>query len=76
MREKVKGYSGNTAVYDFESYISDSGESDDWIDGTSLTNDFLGGVPYHANACIKVFTIAPNDDYVEGSDTRGYKSIW
>ena len=72
----IKGYSGNAAVYDFESYISDSGDDDDWIDGTSLTNDFLGGVPYHANVCIKAFTIAPNNDYVEGEDTRGYKSIW
>ena len=62
-------------MYDFESYISDSGDDNDWIDGTSLTNDFAGGIPYHANACIKVFTIAPNNDYVE-EEARGYKSIW
>ena len=72
----IKGYSGNAAVYDFESYIFDSGDPDDWIDGTSLTNDFLGGVPYHANVCIKVFTIAANNDEIESEDVRCYKSIW
>ena len=68
----IKGYSGNVAVYDHESYISNSGDPDDWIDGTALTNDFAGGVPYHANVCIKAFTIAPNNDYVEEEP----KSIW
>lgn len=60
----IKGYSNNAAIYDYESFISDTGKDDEWMDGTELTNDFLGGAPYHVNACIKVFTIAPNDDEI------------
>ncbi len=67
----VKGYSGNAVVFDRESYFSDLGE--EWRDGTEMVDDFHGGVPNHANACIKAFTIAPNDDAIE--EFMEYKTI-
>ena len=66
----VKGYSNNAAVYDRESYISDTGEPDSWDDGTEMVDDFHGGIPYHVNACIKVFTTAPNDDEITDSQAK------
>ncbi len=56
----VKGYSGNAVVFDRESYFSDLGE--EWLNGTDMVDDFHGGIVNHSNACIKAFTIAPNDD--------------
>ena len=67
----VKGYSGNAVVFDHESYFSDLGE--EWRDGTAMVDDFRGGVPNHANACIKALTIAPNDDVIE--EFMEYKTI-
>ena len=54
----IKRYSDNVAVYDKESFFSDDGTT--WTDGTDMVDDFRGGIPYHVNACIKAFTVAPN----------------
>ena len=62
----VKGYSNYAAAYDHESYFADE-DGQEWLDGTSMVNDFLGGVPYHVNACIKALTIAESSD-VEYAD--------
>ena len=69
----VKGYSNNAAVYDRGSYFSDAGE--EWLDGTTMIDDFHGGVPYHVNACIKAFTIAPNDDELEATEPKTIMNI-
>ncbi len=61
----IKGYSNNAAVYDHESYFSDK-DGVEWTDGTDMVDDFHGGIPYHVNACIKVFTAGDGE---EVSDT-------
>lgn len=54
----IKRYSDNAAVYDRESFYSDDGTT--WVDGTDMIDEARGNIPYHINACIKAFTIAPN----------------
>ncbi|MBQ7544044.1 MAG: hypothetical protein IJT02_03785 [Synergistaceae bacterium] len=54
----IKRYSDNAAIYDKESFFSDDGTT--WIDGTDMIDEGNGGTPYRINACIKVFTVAPN----------------